>query len=277
MSQAHSNPPGLTDRQALIRNRQRALKAPELFLHETALDEAQDRLSLVNRTFTDVAIITPFPQVWAAFFPYAKIIPDDEVLALEEQSHDLVIHALALHWADDPVGQLIQCRRALRPDGLFLGLTFGGQTLHELRASLGQAEVEVTGGMSPRVAPMGEIRDLGGLLQRAGFNLPVADAIPLNTSYQSPLHLMHELRAMGENNALATRLRHPSQRNVLLRAMQIYHESFGTDDGRIPATFEIITLTAWSPDDSQPKPLRPGSATQRLADALGTIEKPLKD
>ncbi|MGH1412491.1 MAG: methyltransferase domain-containing protein [Pelagimonas sp.] len=276
-----SQTPRLTDRQALIRNRHRALNTPgrdpALFLHETALDEVQDRLLMVNRTFTDVAIVTPFAQVWRSVFPQARIVADDDMLDLGEAAHDLVIHALGLHWADDPVGQLIQSRRALRPDGLFLGLTFGGQTLHELRAALGQAEAEVSGGMAPRVAPMGEIRDLGALLQRAGLNLPVADGVPLKASYQSPLHLMHELRAMGEVNALDARLRHPTQRAVLLRAMQIYVEEFGTDDGRIPATFEMITLTGWSPDESQPKPLRPGSAAQRLADALGTVEKPLKD
>ncbi|WP_299936405.1 methyltransferase domain-containing protein [uncultured Pelagimonas sp.] len=273
-----SQTPRLTDRHALNRNRTRALgREPALFLHETALDEVQDRLLMVNREFTDVAIVTPFAQVWRPVFPKARIVTDDEMLDLKEGAHDLVIHALALHWADDPVGQLIQCRRALRPDGLFLGLTFGGQTLHELRAALGQAESEVTGGLAPRVAPMGEIRDLGGLLQRAGLNLPVADGVPLTASYQSPLHLMHELRAMGETNALHNRLRHPTQRAVLLRAIQLYIEEFGTEDGRIPATFDMITLTGWSPDDSQPKPLRPGSAAQRLADALGTVEKPLKD
>lgn len=270
--------PRLTDRQALIRNRTRALRDhPALFLHETALDDVQDRLLMVNRTFTDVAIVTPFPQIWATEFPDATLISDDEVLDLKEGAHDLVIHALALQWADDPVGQLIQCRRALRPDGLFLGLTFGGETLHELRAALGQAEVEVTGGLSPRVAPMGEIRDLGALLQRAGLNLPVADAAALNVTYQSPLHLMRELRAMGETNALHGRLRRPTRRAVLMRAMEIYVETYASDDGRIPATFEMITLTGWSPDESQPKPLRPGSASQRLADALGTIEKPLND
>ncbi len=273
-----SQTPRLTDRHALNRNRARALgREPALFLHETALDEVQDRLLMVNREFTDVAIVTPFAQVWRPVFPKARIVLDDEILDLPEAAHDLIIHALGLHWADDPVGQLIQCRRSLRPDGLFLGLTFGGQTLHELRAALGQAESEVSGGLSPRVAPMGEIRDLGGLLQRAGLNLPVADGVPLTASYQSPLHLMQELRAMGETNALHSRLRHPTRRAVLLRAIQLYIEEFGTEDGRIPATFEMITLTGWSPDESQPKPLRPGSAAQRLADALGTVEKPLKD
>jgi SAM-dependent methyltransferase len=221
-------------------------------------------------------VVTPFPQVWQDLLPEARMIPDDEVLALDSGAHDLVIHAMCLHWANDPVGQLIQCRRALRPDGMLLALTPGGQTLHELRAALGQAEIEATGGLSPRVVPMGEIRDLGGLLQRAGLALPVADSWPLRVSYDSALHLMRDLRAMGETNALANRLRRPTRRTVLLRAAQIYAESFADRD-RITATFEIVTLTGWAPDASQPQPLRPGSAAARLADALGTRESPLKD
>ncbi|MBY6159529.1 methyltransferase domain-containing protein [Mameliella alba] len=270
------NPPRLTDRSALERHRARA-KADALFLHEAARDDAQDRLAMVNRAFKQVAIVTPFPQIWRPAFPEARIIPDAEVLDLTEAAHDLVIHALSLHWADDPIGQLIQCRRALQPDGLCLVLTLGGQTLHELRAALAQAETEVTGGLSPRVAPMGEIRDLGALLQRTGLALPVADSTPLTASYATPLHLMQELRAMGENNALAGRLRHPTRRAVMMRAVEIYSQAFALPDGRVPATFELITLTGWAPDASQPQPLRPGSAAQRLADALNTSETPLKD
>ncbi|KUF09543.1 methyltransferase domain-containing protein [Pseudoponticoccus marisrubri] len=272
-----SDTPRLTDRRALAQHRARAARAPALFLHETARDEVQDRLALVNRTFTQPALVTPFPQVWESAVPGARVVPDGEVLALEEGAHDLVVHALCLHWADDPVGQLIQCRRALRPDGLMLTVSLGGQTLHELRSALGQAEVEVTGGMSPRVAPMGEIRDLGALMQRAGLALPVADSLPLTASYDSALHLMRDLRAMGETNAMAARLRHPTRRAVLLRAAELYAEGYALPDGRVPATFEMITLTGWAPDDSQPQPLRPGSAAARLADALGTDETPLKD
>ncbi|WP_417723211.1 methyltransferase domain-containing protein [Salipiger sp.] len=272
-----SRPAPLTDRRALLRNRARARRAPALFLHEAARDEAQDRLSLVNRSFTSPAVVTPFPEVWAPAFPGARLIPDDDTLDLHEGAHDLVIHALALHWADDPVGQLIQCRRALRPDGMCLVMAFGGETLTELRAALGQAEIEVTGGLSPRVAPMGEIRDLGGLLQRAGLALPVADSLPLDVSYASALHLMRDLRAMGETNALAARLRRPSRRAVLLRAAELYAQTYARADGRIRATFELVTLTGWAPDGSQQKPLRPGSAAHRLAEALGTMENPLKD
>jgi len=215
--------------------------------------------------------VSGFPAVW----PDSPAVADDEVLALHEGAHDLVVHAMALHWANDPVGQLVQCRRALQPDGLFLGLLPGGQTLHELRAALAEAEAEVTGGLSPRVLPMGEIRDLGALLQRAGFALPVADSFTKTVLYRDALHLMADLRAMGEANALAARLRHPTRRAVLLRAAGIYAERFGRPDGRIPATFEIICLTGWAPHDSQQKPLRPGSAAARLAEALNAAERPL--
>jgi SAM-dependent methyltransferase len=271
-----SRPPRLTDRHALSLHRARA-RRDALFLHDAACDDAQDRLSMVNRTFKEIAIVTPYPEVWQPHFPSARFLPDAEVLDLAEGSLDLVIHGLCLHWADDPVGQLIQCRRALRPDGLCLVLTLGGQTLHELRAVLAQAESQITGGLSPRVVPMGEIRDLAALLQRAGLSLPVADAAPLTVSYASALHLMRDLRAMGENNALDSRMRHPTRRAVLLRAAELYAQSFGRPDGRLSATFEMITLTGWAPDASQQQPLRPGSAAHRLADALGTAEKPLKD
>ncbi|SNR36685.1 hypothetical protein SAMN06265370_10327 [Puniceibacterium sediminis] len=232
---------------------------------------------MVNKIFTNPAIVTAFPDVWRKLWPDAVFVDDSDVLALKEGAHDLVVHCLGLHWANDPVGQLIQCRRALQPDGLSLTLCFGGQTLHELRSVLGQAEIDVTGGLSPRVAPMGEIRDLGALLQRAGLALPVADSVQLKASYGSALNLMHDLRAMGETNAMTARLRKPTRRAVLLRAAELYMKTYGDNDGRIPATFEIITLTGWAPDASQPQPLRPGSAAARLADALGTHEKPLKD
>lgn len=260
-------PPLLTDRPTLTRNRSRA---SALFLQEMAVAEAQDRLSEVNRTFTDPLVVTGFPQLW----PDMPTIADDEVLAAGESSHDLVINALTLHWANDPVGQLVQCRRALRPDGWFMALMFGGQTLHELRACLAQAEAEVTGGLSPRVLPMAEIRDLGGLLQRAGFALPVADNFATEVRYRDAFHLMRDLRAMGEGNALAQRLRRPTRRAVFDRAAELYQQQFGGADGRIPATFEMVVLTGWAPHDSQPKPLRPGSATTRLADALRIPPEP---
>ncbi len=268
--------PLLTDRNALTRNRARADRARGMFLQETAAEDVQDRLSLVNRTFTNVAIVAAFPDVWRACFPDATIMTDADTLDLQENTHDLVIHALCLHWANDPVGQLIQCRRALKADGLLMAVSFGGQTLHELRACLGQAEAEVTGGLSPRIAPMGEIRDLGALLQRAGLAMPVADAMPLKVTYETAWHLMKDLRSMGENNALYARLRRPSGRQVLMRAADIYALEF-MEEGRIPATFEMIFMTGWAPAQNQPQPLRPGSAVSRLADALGAKEEILKD
>lgn len=266
---AMQTPPLLTDRKALALHRARAT---ETFLHEEVVAEAEERLAEINRAFTQAAIITPFPHLWEHC---GRSVADEDILALIPGGQDLVIHALCLHWANDPVGQLVQCRHALRPDGLFLGFLYGGQTLHELRACLGQAEAEVTGGLSPRVLPMGEIRDLGALLQRAGFALPVADSFTKTVRYRDALHLMRDLRAMGEGNALAQRVRHPTRRDVILRAAALYQSQYADHDGHIRATFDIICLTGWAPDDSQQKPLRPGSAAIRLAEALSTQERPL--
>ena len=260
--------PILTDRNALDLHRARA--SVHLWHHE-ALAEMQDRLTEVNRTFTMPVVVTPFPAVWQNF----QTVPDTDLLALAENSHDLIIHAMSLHWANDPVGQLVQCRRALRPDGLFLAVLFGGQTLNELRSALAQAESEIPAGLSPRVLPMAEIRDLGALLQRAGFALPVADSYTKTVLYRDALHLMQDLRAMGEGNALANRLRHPTARAIFQRAAQLYCETHATKDGLIPATFEIITLTGWAQHESQQKPLRPGSAVNRLAEALNGLERQL--
>ena len=261
-------PSRLTDISALRLHRNRAR---ETFLHAEVAEEVQERLNEVNRRFTDPVVISPFPQIWRNF---DKVICDDEILNLSPSSHDLAIHGLSLHWSNDPVGQMIQCRRALRPDGLFLAFMFGGQTLRELRACLAQAEIDVTGGLSPRVLPMGEIRDLGGLLQRSGFTLPVADSFTKTVRYRDAFHLMRDIRAMGEGNALADRLRRPTRRDVFLQAAKVYHEQYADSEGRIPATFEIICLTGWAPDPSQQQPLRPGSAKQRLADALKTFDLP---
>ncbi len=263
----------MTDRLALARNRTRARAAGlgAAFLHEAAIDDVKERLELVNRTFTDVAIVTGFPEVWRRGFADALFVADDDVLDLQPQTQDLVIHAMSLHWSNDPVGQIVQCRRALRPDGLFLAILPGGLTLHELRTSLAEAEASVTGGLSPRILPMGEIRDLGALLQRAGLALPVADSFTLTVVYRDAFHLMADLRSMGEGNALANRIRYPTRRSVLLRAAETYAQSHG-QDGKVPATFELVCLTGWAPHDSQQKPLRPGSARQSLADALGVNE-----
>ncbi|MEM5541369.1 methyltransferase domain-containing protein [Sulfitobacter sp. AS92] len=268
--------PPLIDPTALAHRRARATERG-MFLQQAAAEEVQDRVGLVKKAFTAPAIVTAFPQVWSALFPGATLIPEAEVLALEPQSHDLVIHAMGLHWANDPIGQLIQCRRALRPDGLLQAVALGGQTLNELRACLGQAEAEVTGGLSPRIAPMGELRDLGALLQRAGMALPVADSQPLTVEYSDAWALMRDLREMGEGNALEARLRRPTRRAVLQRATELYAAHFTAPSGRITATFDMIFLAGWAPDESQQKPLRPGSAQQRLADALNSREEPLPD
>lgn len=268
--------PNISDAQALTRHRARA-HPDALFLHQAAADEIEDRMAMVNKPFRSTAIVTGFPGLWAARFPGADMIPDTDILAVDQGQYDLVIHAMSLHWANDPVGQLIQCRRALRADGLLLTTSFGGQTLHELRACLAQAEADITGGLSPRVAPMAELRDLGGLLQRAGFALPVADALAFKVEYDSLRSLMRDLRAMGEANALAARLRHPTRRRIFQAAADLYQTHHGTDQNRITATFELLFLTGWAPDASQPKPLRPGSAQHSLAEALGTQEKKLRD
>ena len=269
-----ATPPDLTDRPTLARHRARA---SAFFLHDLAIAEIQERLTEVNKVFTAPAVVSGFAKIWGAAFPGARVVADDDLLALEPGAHDLVIHGQSLHWAADPVGQLVQCRRALAPDGLMIAALFGGQTLTELRAVLAEAEAAETGGLSPRVLPMAEVRDLGGLLQRAGFALPVADVLTQRVSYRDTTALMHDLRAMGEGNALTARLRHPTGRRVFQRANELYQQHFADGPNRIRATYDLIFLTGWAPAGSQPKPLRPGSAVQRLADALGAAEQPLPD
>jgi SAM-dependent methyltransferase len=204
-----------------------------------------------------------------------RLIADEERLPFAYGKLDLVVSTLALHWTNDVVGALIQIRRALKPDGLFIGALFGGATLTELRHSLVEAEIELTGGAGSRVSPFADAYDAAGLLQRAGFALPVADVDKVTVRYAHPLKLLADLRAMGETSVLAERHPKPLTRQVLGRAFEIYVQKFAEPDGRIPATFEILTLTGWTPDASQQKPLRPGSAKMRLADALGTVEQPL--
>ncbi|WP_374429338.1 methyltransferase domain-containing protein [Tabrizicola sp.] len=273
-----TQPPTLTDREALARHRARAQALPghedALFLHRLALADLEERLSEVNKSFTSAAVVTGFPSIFAGWRE-ARVVPDDEVLALEPVAHDLVVHFMALHWANDPVGQLVQCRRALKPDGLCLVVLPGGRSLQELRAALAEAEAAVRGGLSPRVVPMGEIRDLGGLMQRAGFALPVADSLQQTVEYRSFPALLADLRAAGETNALQSRLRRFTGRSVLTEAARIYADSYSTPDRRLAATAELVVLTGWAPHESQQQPLRPGSAKARLADALGVPEKPL--
>jgi len=200
------------------------------------------------------------------------IAADEEALPLRDASLDLVVSAFALQFVNDLPGALIQIRRALRPDGLFLAALAGGETLTELRQAFAAAEAEIEDGISPRVAPFSDVRDMGALLQRAGFALPVTDVDRLTARYDSPIALMHDLRRMGATNALVERSRRPLKRATLTRMSEIYAERFADRDGRIRATFEIIWLSGWAPHASQQKPLAPGSARRRLADALGTKE-----
>jgi SAM-dependent methyltransferase len=204
-------------------------------------------------------------------------VADEELLPFRDGSLDLVVSALALQLVNDLPGTLIQIRRALKPDGLMIAALMGGRTLEELREAFVVAETETLGGASPRVAPFADVRDLGALLQRAGFALPVADSETLEVGYASPLHLMRDLRAMGWANVLVERRRAPLGKATLARAIAVYQERHGRPDGRVKATFEIVTLTGWAPHESQQKPLRPGSAAHRLADALSTTEHPSGD
>lgn len=219
-----------------------------------------------------VEATSPLAELAAAAAPGAETrLAPAETPDLSPGGFDLVVGGLTLHRVEDPVGLLTQMRLALRPDGLMLAVLFGGRTLAELRAAFAEAEAEVEGGISPRVAPMGDLRDLGGLLQRAGLALPVADVDRLRVEYETPFHLMRDLRAMGEANILAARRRGFTRRATMLRMAEIYQQNFPSARG-VAATFELVYLTGWAPDAAQPRPLRPGSAAARLADALGVPE-----
>jgi SAM-dependent methyltransferase len=213
----------------------------------------------------------------AAFKPesdrsFLRVGADEETLPFADGSLDLVTSALALQFVNDLPGTLIQIRRALKADGLLLAALVGGESLAELREAIGAAESEIEGGISPRVAPFADVRELGALLQRAGFALPVVDSERLVVRYDSIFALMHDLRRMGATNVLHERRRKPLKRTTLRRMTEIYAERFSDADGRLRVSFEIVWLSGWAPHESQQKPLKPGSATQRLADALGTRE-----
>jgi SAM-dependent methyltransferase len=275
----------------LLRARRRRARAlgPETFLLDRVAADLAERLSAVLRQF-DVAVDlgTPTDAVRAAFTGLASIgmliaanpdvtaqdapavAADEEALPFRDGSLDLVVSALALQSVNDLPGALIQIRRALKPDGLFLAAMLGGDTLTELRQSFAEAEAEIEGGVSPHVAPFTDVREMGALLQRAGLALPVTDVDRLTVRYSSAFTLMTELRRMGATNALTERRRTPLRRATLLRMAEIYAKRFADSDGKIRATFEIVWLSGWVPHESQQKPLRPGSAQSRLADALGT-------
>ncbi|MCB2102610.1 MAG: methyltransferase domain-containing protein [Rhodobacterales bacterium] len=215
----------------------------------------------------------PSPAL-AALAPGMALAMDEETLALADASLDLVVSNLALHWVNDLPGCLIQARRALKPDGLFLAAMLGGETLRELRWALTEAEQRVSGGVSPRVSPFADVRDAGALLQRAGFALPVVDLDEITVSYGDPLRLMADLRAMGESNAVLARRRQPAPRRLLAEAAGLYRERFGDADGRVPATFQVLFLTAWSPHETQQRPAARGSGQVSLTDALNAPPSP---
>lgn len=202
-----------------------------------------------------------------------KFVSDEEFLPIGEAALDLVLSCLSLHWINDLPGALIQLRRALKPDGLFLAAFFGGETLKELRQTLVAAEIEIVGGAGPRVSPFADVKDGGALLQRAGFALPVADTDVLTVSYENPLKLLRDLRGMGEQMATHNRHKTFTKRKILFRAIEIYQEMFGDSDGRVPATFEVITLTAWSPSTNQQQPAKRGTGQVNLADVLNPGDK----
>lgn len=273
----------------LVRQRKRRARGTfrdASFLHARVAADLADRLEAIPR---------PFPRVLALgggglFSEEIRARPelsvrvgsiletdldfiDPEHLPFAPGSFELIVSPLALHWINDLPGALIQLRQALVPDGLLLASLFGGETLQELRLSLIEAESELTGGAGPRVSPFADLQDIAGLLQRAGLALPAADRDVVTVRYGEPMRLLADLRAMGETSALRERNPRALSRRILARAFEIYRERYADDDNRVRATFEILTATGWSPHESQQKPLKPGSAKTRLADALKTKEQ----
>ena len=288
-----SAPSPIFDRR-LIRQRlaRAAAKGTEDFLLARAIEEFGERLATIKREFHAILdagtpslplaawlaellhpplLIRMAPLAEAAGeLAFPRIVGDEENLPFVPERFDLAVSALSLQNLNDLPGALIQLRRVLKPDGLFLGCLLGGQSLHELRTAFAIAETEICEGISPRVAPFAAVRAMGGLLQRAGFALPVADSEPITVRYADMFGLISDLRAMGATNALTARLRTPSPRRLFLRAAQVYADRFADPDGRVRATFEMIFLSGWAPHENQQKPLAPGSAKMRLADALKT-------
>ncbi|MBN9597447.1 MAG: methyltransferase domain-containing protein [Afipia sp.] len=283
MNASSADLPRLFDR-ALLRDRQSraARQGAEAFLLDRVAEDMAERQQVVLREFNDgIDLGTPGDQVRAALTRNVRQlraaglpVSDTEPLALASASLDLVVSALALQFVNDLPGVLAQIRRALKPDGLFLAAMIGGETLTELRQSFAAAEAEVEGGVSPRVAPFADLRDLGGLLQRAGFALPVTDVDRTVVRYDNAFALMQDLRRMGATNVLNERRRTPSRRATFVRMAQVYAERFADPDGRIRATFDIVWMSGWAPHDSQQKPLKPGSAKMSLADAVKKAGEP---
>lgn len=294
MERAHE----IFDRELMVRRRDRfaAVATEHDFLLERVADDLMQRLAFIRRRFpvavnlgayhgvvgrhlrasgvADMVIDVELSKRLVERCARPSVRADEELLPFRAASLDLVVSGLALHLVNDLPGALAQIRRALKPDGLLLAALLGGRTLYELREAFVLAEAEHDAGSSPHVAPFADVRDLGGLLQRAQLALPVADSDCIVVHYSDPFALMHELQAMGASNMLRERRRRPMRRRTLLRAAQIYAERRARPDGRIPATFEIVTATGWAPHENQQQPLQPGSGRRRLADALGTVERP---
>jgi len=281
------------DRAAVRRHRDRAAAdfAGHDFLFREIADRLGDRLQDVDRRFTSVLDLggghgAPIPGLDTTTIitgdlseamlrrsgRQRPVALNEEYLPFGGNAFDLAVSTLSLHWVNDLPGALIQIRRALKPDGLFLAAILGGDTLIELRRVLLEAEAETTGGTRPHTSPVADVADAGGLLQRAGFALPVVDTDTLTVTYTDMFALMRDLRGMGEANAVAARNRRFMRRDTLFAAAEKYQTLYADADGRMPATFQIIWLTGWAPHESQQKAIRPGSATARLADALDTDE-----
>ncbi len=298
-----SSPPRLFDRSLLAARRNRAAKAfsQAQFLRDRSIEDTLLTLAAINRRFeraldmsaadgsfgralaaSDAAARVGLliegelsPRLSAQQSGPARLIMDEEWLPFADDSLGLIVSVLGLHSVNDLPGVLVQVRRALTPDGLFIGTLFGGETLKELRGCLMEAELEVRGGYGPRIAPFAEGPDLIDLLKRTGFSMPVVDSDRALVSYEHPLRLLADLRAMGEGNMLIDRPRLGLNRTILQRMAELYFARFADAEGRVTATFEIITLSGWKPHESQQKPLKPGSAKTRLADALGVKETKL--
>jgi SAM-dependent methyltransferase len=280
-----SNPataPILFDRALLqVRQNRARRREPATFLLDRVTEDMEERLHAVMRDFSDAADVWSPGEILRTplrdrFKSVAHIRPNEseqEILALAPETLDLVVSALAFQFVNDLPGVLAQIRRALRPDGLLLAAMIGGDTLTELRQSFAAAEAELESGVSPRVAPFADLRDVGALLQRADFALPVTDVDRVVVRYDSAFALMLDLRRMGATNVLVERRRTPTRRATLLRMAQIYGERFADSDGRIRATFDVIWLSGWAPHESQQKPLKPGSAKAGLAEAVRGIKR----
>ena len=298
-----ADPITVFDRHILKLRRDRAAsRASEFnFLFAETADRLADRLEDTTRSFPHAVDLGchsgELAQILAASsrvetlhqadisYRYAKaardlngrssMVADEEFLPFAEGSLDLILSNLSLHWVNDLPGMLLQARRALKPDGLFLASMLGGETLKDLREALMTAEAEEEGGVSPRVSPFVDVKDAGALLQRSGFALPVVDADDITIDYPDALKLMRDLSGMGESNIVAKRSKKFTKRSTLARAAAIYHERHGREEGRVHAKFQVIYLTGWAPDESQPKPLRRGSGQVSLVDFLGDVpDKP---